>query len=253
MQRNRYFLHLGYHGANYHGWQIQPNAPSVQETINQCLTTLLGEQIYVVGAGRTDTGVHAREMFAHFDISKPVLIKEFAHRMNKFLPPDIVIYGLYLVDSETHARFDASFRTYEYLISKGKNPFLRGLAWQSYTRLDVAKMNQACGLLFEFEDFSSFAKIHTDVKTHICKILLAEWQEAADRYIFTVRADRFLRNMVRAMVGTLVEVGKGKITLNDFREILRAEDRSKAAASAPAEGLYLTEVVYPKNVIDVKR
>ena len=249
----RYFIHLAYLGTNYHGWQIQPNASSVQETLNHCLSTLFGQEIYIVGAGRTDTGVHAKEMFAHFDLPEAHQKDNIVHRINKFLPKDIVVYGLYEVGEEAHTRFDATHRTYEYVITKGKNPFLEGLAWQSYTELDIHAMNEACQVLFEFDDFSSFAKMHTDVKTHICKMLLAEWREESDKYIFTVRADRFLRNMVRAMVGTLVEVGKGKMSIDEFRAILAAEDRGKAGASAPAKGLFLIEVGYPKEIIDVER
>lgn len=253
MSLSRYFIHLAYQGSNYHGWQIQPNAPSVQESINQCLSTLLGEEIHVVGAGRTDTGVHAREMFAHFETAKELDLANFAFRMNKFLNWDIQIYGIYPVKEDAHTRFDATHRTYEYIIAKGKNPFLKGLAWQCYLPLDIEAMNEACKVLYEFKDFSSFAKLHTDVKTHICDLMFAEWIEHSDTYIFTVKADRFLRNMVRAMVGTLVEVGKGKMSIEEFRAVLQAEDRGKAGASAPAEGLYLIEVGYPKDIVDVKR
>jgi tRNA pseudouridine38-40 synthase len=247
----RYFIQLSYKGTNYCGWQIQPNAPSVQKEINKCLSVLLGKEINSVGAGRTDTGVHAKEMFAHFDTDKEIEQESVMHRLNKFLPKDIVIHRLYQVNNDAHARFDAIHRTYEYIISKGKNAFLQDSSWLCYAPLDIALMNKASKMMFDYVDFSSFAKIHTDVKTHICKLMVAEWTEDETTYKFTVRADRFLRNMVRAMVGTLVDIGKGKMSPEEIKKILEQMDRGVASASAPAEGLFLIEVAYPNTIMHV--
>lgn len=245
----RYFLELAYDGTNYHGWQIQPNAISVQETIEKCLSTLLASEIKITGAGRTDSGVHAKQMFAHFDSEKS-LNKNWVHRMNNFLPKDIVILDLFLVKEDAHARFDATSRRYEYYISLRKNPFNYHSTWQfSKMDLDIDLMNQAAQILFEYTDFTSFSKLHTDVKTNNCKIFKAEWHFVEKELLcFEITADRFLRNMVRAIVGTLTDVGKKKLSLNEFRTLIENKNRSKAGASAPAKGLFLVEINYPITI-----
>lgn len=243
----RYFLELAYNGKNYFGWQRQPKQISVQEVLEKALSTLLRQSIEITGAGRTDTGVHARKMFAHFDFDE-ILPQDLVHRLNSFLPKDIVIYKIHEMKSDAHARFDATDRTYHYFVQQGKDPFNYDFAWQIHFELDIEKMNEAAEMLLEKKDFSSFAKLHTDVKTHICEVKLAEWTQNNNELKFTITADRFLRNMVRAIVGTLVEVGKGKISLVEFNNIIAQKDRSFAGGSAPAQGLYLVDVVYPKSI-----
>ncbi len=247
MTKQRYFLELAYNGKKYHGWQIQPNAISVQQVLNDCISKILREEINVVGCGRTDTGVHASYFVAHFD-SDHISIdsNQFCHKINRFLPKDIAIYSLSKVDGETHSRFSAVSRTYEYHLVDIKNPFLQELAYQSHVSLDFDLMNQAASILFEYIDFTSFSKLHTDVKTNNCKITKAIWERVNDsKWVFTISADRFLRNMVRAIVGTLLEVGRGKMTMDEFRHIIEAKDRGLAGTSAPAHALYLVGVAYP--------
>ncbi|NLN32589.1 MAG: tRNA pseudouridine(38-40) synthase TruA [Flavobacteriaceae bacterium] len=243
----RYFLELAYNGKNYFGWQRQPKQISVQEVLEKAVSTLLRTKIEVTGAGRTDTGVHALKMFAHFDFEE-VVPEDLVHRLNSFLPKDIVIYKIHQMSPSAHARFDASDRTYHYLVRMGKNPFDFDFAWQIRMDLDLVKMNLASQLLLGKKDFSSFAKLHTDVKTHICEVKFARWEMLDSELKFTITADRFLRNMVRAIVGTLVDVGKGKISLEEFNNIIAQKDRSFASGSAPAQGLYLADVVYPKSL-----
>ena len=244
----RYFIRFSYQGRNFHGWQIQPNAVTVQEILEDRLSKILGERISVTGAGRTDTGVHASEMFAHFDAEitdKENLVK----RLNSFLPPDIAIQNIIEVKSSAHARFDATERTYHYYIHYDKNPFKTDVSWYwFYGNLDLVKMNSAASKLLEFYDFSSFARLHADNKTNICNIKEAFWEDFENGLKFTITADRFLRNMVRSLVGTLVLVGQGKITEAEFIEIIRKKDRKFAAASAPAHGLFLAEVKYPDDI-----
>lgn len=247
----RYFVQLSFHGKNYHGWQIQPNAPSVQAAINACLSTLLRENISVVGAGRTDAGVHAREMWAHFDTEKP-LPQNIVHRMNSMLGRDIAINQLQPVRPEAHARFDAISRGYQYIISLQKDPFMQDFAWQIYQPPAVDLMQAAADQLLHHRDFSAFARSHTQNLTNICEISLARWEQKEGQLIFHIRADRFLRNMVRAIVGTLIEVGNKRKSVDDFVEIIRAKDRSLAGESAPAQGLYLCSVKYPKEIFDVR-
>ena len=240
----RYFLEISYNGKNYHGWQIQPNASSVQETLERCLSLLLHEEISLTGAGRTDTGVHARQLFAHFDTDK-LLDNNLITKLNRFLPPDIAIHQLLKVSDDAHARFDATFRKYQYYISTQKNPFVQESAWQLIASLDVEKMNEAAKILFQHTDFTSFSKLHTDVKTNNCVIYEAHWVEEPNGLLcFHIKADRFLRNMVRAIVGTLVEVGRGKLSIDDFNQIIVAKNRQKAGASVPPQGLFLVEVGY---------
>jgi len=235
---------LSYKGTNYHGWQIQPDASSVQEEITKALATILQEKILLVGAGRTDAGVHASQMFAHVDTVKK-LSNNYVHKLNAILPNDIVIKSIKEVSDETHARFDAVSRTYEYKILLGRDPFLLETTWQLHQKnLQIEKMNEAANLLFKYEDFESFSKVKTDVNTFNCSIMKAVWTLEDKHLIFHIKANRFLRNMVRAIVGTLIEVGLGKKTVEDFRKIIESKKRSEAGLSVPAKGLFLTEVCY---------
>ncbi|MGB6083587.1 tRNA pseudouridine(38-40) synthase TruA [Moheibacter sp.] len=243
----RYFLELAYNGKDYFGWQRQPKQISVQEVLEKALSTLLRQPIEITGAGRTDTGVHAQKMFAHFDFEE-ILPQDLVHRLNSFLPKNIVIYKIHEMKSDAHARFDATDRTYHYFVQQGKDAFNYDFVWQIHFQLDIEKMNRAATMLLGKKDFSSFAKLHTDVKTHICEVKFAEWTQNKNELKFTITADRFLRNMVRAIVGTLVDVGKGKISLEEFNKIIAQKDRSFASGSAPAQGLYLADVVYPKSI-----
>jgi len=245
----RYFIELSYHGKNYHGWQIQPDAISVQESVEQALSTLLREPIKIMGAGRTDTGVHARQLFAHFDYGNLEDLDELKFRMNSFLPKDISIQNIFEVQPEAHARFDAIEREYQYVIGLSKDPFTEGLAYQVHQSPDIVKMNEASKILLEYQDFQCFSRSKTDVKTYYCVIQNAYWEQDGDRLVFTITADRFLRNMVRAIVGTLLDIGYGKTTVEGLHEIIKAKDRGKAGASAPAHGLYLTRVEYPESSI----
>jgi tRNA pseudouridine38-40 synthase len=240
----RYFIELSYKGTRYHGWQIQPDANSVQQELQQAFIKILQEEIQVVGAGRTDTGVHAKQMFAHFDTQKK-LNAEYVYKFNAVLPNDIVIYSVSKVDDEAHARFDAISRSYEYHIWLGRNPFFLETTWQLHQQqLDVDQMNLAAKLLLEYTDFECFSKVKTDVKTFQCTITHAEWKQQGSQLIFHITANRFLRNMVRAIVGTLMEVGQGKKSIEDFRNVIESKKRSEAGLSVPAQGLFLTEVKY---------
>lgn len=240
----RYFIEFAYKGTNYHGWQFQPNAASVQETLNRALSVLLGTAIDATGAGRTDTGVHARQMFAHFDYENPIDIALMAYKLNSYLPKDIAVHRIIPVHDEAHARFDATRRTYEYHIHTFKDVFEDHGSWQYKQPLDTAKMNEAASLLFAHTDFQCFSKVNTDVGTFNCRIFAAQWAKENDRLIFTISADRFLRNMVRAIVGTLVNVGLKKISPAEFNTIIEGKDRNKAGVSVPAHGLYLTKIEY---------
>jgi tRNA pseudouridine38-40 synthase len=244
----RYFLQLSYKGTNYHGWQIQPNAISVQEVMEDALSKILREKIAVVGAGRTDTGVHASFFILHFDVENSIPEKlDIVYKLNSFLPADIAVQNVWQVNNEMHARFSAISRTYKYYISTQKNPFDDETSHKYLKALDVAKMNEAALTLFDFKDFTSFSRLHTDVKTNNCEIMQAEWVAKKSKLIFTIKADRFLRNMVRAVVGTLLEVGKGKLTIEQFREIVEKKNRGCAGASAPAQGLFLVGIEYPEE------
>lgn len=241
----RYFIKLAYNGTAYHGWQIQPNAATVQETLNKAFSVLLNSEINLMGAGRTDTGVHAREMYAHFDFENSFDIPKLVHKLNSFLPRDIVIYQIFPVDSEAHTRFDATKRTYEYHIHLFKDVFSQEQSWHFTQNLDVDLMNEASKLLFNHTDFQSFSKVNTDVNTFDCTIFEAYWRKEGNKLIFTISANRFLRNMVRSIVGTLVNIGLHKITLADFNSIIESKSRNKAGFSVPAHGLYLTKIEYP--------
>lgn len=240
----RYFICFSYNGKNYHGWQSQPNAVSVQQTLTEALSLLLKTPLELVGAGRTDSGVHAAKMYAHFDFEQEIpdgLVK----KLNSFLPQDIAVFSVFKVHDQAHARFDAVKRTYQYHIHLQKDVFKQDLSWYFFYPLDVEKMNQACEVLFKHNDFQCFSKSNTDVFTYNCDIFEAFWQREGHSLVFRISADRFLRNMVRAIVGTLINVGQHKITLSDFEEIIQSKNRSKAGFSVPAHGLYLTDIQYP--------
>ena len=245
----RYFIELAYKGTHFHGWQVQPNAVSVQECLEKALSTITRETIAVTGAGRTDTGVHSSYFVAHFDSEKLLLDHpDFTHKLNSFLNKDIVIFGISKVNADAHARFDAISRTYQYHLNLRKDPFSLETSWYFFHQLNLETMNEASRILFEYTDFTSFSKLHTDVKTNNCKIYLAEWTQEGTDIIFTVKADRFLRNMVRALVGTILEVGIGKINLAEFRKVIEMKDRGAAGLSVPAHGLFLTNVEYPETI-----
>jgi len=240
----RYFIELSYNGKNYHGWQIQPDAISVQQKVNYALSTMLQYEISVVGAGRTDTGVHASQMFAHFDVDQK-LDENVVFKLNSILPEDIIVRKVFSVDQEMHARFNALSRSYVYKICLGRDPFLLDFAWQIHSqKFDLNRMNEAAKLLLEYQDFESFSKVKTDVYTFNCDITKAVWIEKENELTFHISANRFLRNMVRAIVGTLLEVGSGKKTVEDFRKIIESKSRSKAGLSVPAKGLFLTAIKY---------
>ncbi len=240
----RYFIKLAYNGTHYHGWQCQPNAESVQETLNKALSIVLNSEINLMGAGRTDTGVHAKEMYAHFDFETPLDSQNLIHKLNSYLPKDIVIYDIIPVHEDAHARFDATKRTYEYHIHTFKDVFLQDQSWYYHQNLDLDLMNEASKLLLNYTDFQCFSKVNTDVNTFNCTIFEAYWTQENNNLIFTISANRFLRNMVRAIVGTLVYVGLHKITIEDFNEIIISKSRDNAGFSVPAHGLYLTKIDY---------
>ncbi len=242
----RYFIQLSYKGTHFHGWQIQPNAVTVQETLEKAVSLLLREEIKIIGCGRTDTGVHAKDFFAHFDCEtlhfEP---HKLTFKLNSLLPKDIAIQHIFEVHSDAHARFDATERTYKYYISKIKTPFRYEESYFYPFPLNINAMNEAAKKLLDYIDFTSFSKLHTDVKTNNCVIKEAYWEKTDTQLIFTITADRFLRNMVRAIVGTLLEVGKGKYSVEEFCKIIEAKDRGKAGSSAPSEGLFLHKIIYP--------
>ncbi len=249
MSISRYFITLSYSGKNYFGWQSQPGGNTVQDELNKALSTLLKEDIIVTGAGRTDTGVHARYFVAHFDTSVKIDNKEqLLYNLNGILPVDIAVKKISEVEKEKHARFDAVSRTYKYFISKEKDPFKLNTHQFIYSKLDINKMNEASAILFNYTDFTSFSKLHTDVKTNNCKMMQAEWEETVNELVFTIKADRFLRNMVRSIVGTLIDVGFGKLTIDEFKQIIEKKDRGEAGASVPAKGLFLWDIEYGFDV-----
>lgn len=246
----RYFLKLSYLGKNYHGWQIQPNAISVQGEIQKAMSTLFRQPIEILGAGRTDTGVHATEMYAHFDVdAEQDLPGELVYRLNKILPEDIAIQALIPVNSDAHARFSATKRAYRYEISRVKDPFTSDVSWYYPRSLDFESMNKAAAMLPDFKDFACFAKSKGGHFTSLCDLEYAYWEQVGDRWIFHIRANRFLRNMVRAIVGTLIEVGEGKISPDDIPQIIASGNRSSAGSSVPAHGLHLVEVTYPPTIL----
>ncbi|AVR47411.1 tRNA pseudouridine(38-40) synthase TruA [Christiangramia fulva] len=244
----RYFIDLSYFGKAYHGWQIQPNAISVQEVLEKNLSRLFPSTIEVVGAGRTDAGVHAKQLFAHFDTEQDFDLQELKYKLNTMLPKDIAISDIFEVKADVHARFDAISRSYEYHIIQKKDAFMADFAWALYQDLDFIKMNQAAEILKEYTNFKCFSRSRTDVKTYNCRIDLAEWKRGENTLVFYIKADRFLRNMVRAIVGTLIEIGQSKYPVSHMHKVIKSEDRGMAGASVPAHGLYLTKIEYPKNI-----
>ncbi|MDA8596240.1 tRNA pseudouridine(38-40) synthase TruA [Flavobacteriaceae bacterium] len=247
----RYFITLAFKGTNYFGWQIQPDAISVQEVLNKALSTVLRSDITVVGAGRTDAGVHATKMVAHFDLEVDLRDDvKLSHKLNSYLPDDIVVSSIERVKEDAHARFDAERRAYDFCVILGRNPFKLETTWQLYnTDLDVAQMNLACKELLKHKDFKCFSRSKTDVKTFDCLIFDAYWTASENELIFHIEANRFLRNMVRAIVGTMIDVGTGKKSLEEFKEIILSRDRSKAGKSAPSTGLFLSEIIYPPSIV----
>lgn len=244
----RYFFEIAYKGTNYKGWQTQQNAITVQEVVEDALTKLTGSKAEVIGSGRTDTGVHCEQQFFHTDIKKEIVLKDFQHRLNVLLPKDISIQSIRKVKAETSARFDAISRTYQYRITLTKNPLLDGLALHYFKSASTPTMNKAAALLLGEHDFQCFSKVKTNVNHFLCDITKAEWNQKGDTLEFTITANRFLRGMVRAIVGTLLDVGTGKMTVKDFQNIINSKDRKQAGQNVPPEGLYLTKVKYPSSI-----
>ncbi len=250
----RYFIRLTYKGTRYHGWQYQPNALSVQEELEKAFTTILQYKTSITGAGRTDAGVHAKNYIAHFEMQNSTFennLEQLVFKLNSLLPLDISISEIWPVNKDAHARFDATKRTYHYFISYLKNPFLSDTAWFQFSRLNIEMMNKAGKILIEYDDFTSFAKLHSDNKTNICNLVQAKWTENKTEgyYKFEIIANRFLRNMVRSIVGSMVEVGRGKLSLDELRAIIEAKDRKEGGISAPAKGLFLVNIEYPNELI----
>ena len=247
--KKRYFIYFSYKGTAYHGWQFQPNGITVQEVLTKALCTILRTEIELTGAGRTDTGVHAKMMVAHFDIEVNLPENyDLTLKLNSFLPNDIAVAKIIEVKHDAHARFDAISRRYEYHVVTGKNIFKNELAARVSEHLDFDLMNQAAATLTDFVDFTSFSKLHTDVKTNNCNISKAIWEKRDDEWVFTIQADRFLRNMVRAIVGTLFEVGRHRMSVDEFKAVIEAKNRCKAGVSVPAHGLFLVDIQYPENL-----
>ena len=241
----RYFITFSYDGTAYHGWQIQPHSVTVQEELQKALSTLMRKPMEVVGAGRTDTGVHARKMIAHFDHDEVLDCSQLVYKLNKLLPRDIAVQHVEPVADDMHARFSAKSRTYHYYVHLDKNPFLRSYSWQVYGNPDFELMNRAARVLMEYKDFTSFSKVNTDTKTNDCTITEARWDRVGeDQWRFTVTANRFLRNMGRAIVGTLMEVGRRRMTIEQLRSVIEAKDRCRAGDSVPGNALFLVEVLY---------
>ena len=248
----RYFFKLAYNGENYCGWQVQPNGIAVQEVLNNAVSLLLKEEINLTGAGRTDAGVHAREFYAHFDSERQFTEqerKQFIDKMNSFLSQDIVIYDFFPVKDNFHARFDAASRTYRYYIATNKMPFHTKFTHRVFHKLDIESMNKACEKLILYQDFTSFSKIHTQTKTNNCTVTQARWFFENELLVFEITADRFLRNMVRSIVGTMLEVGRGKMSIEAFCEIIEHKDRSLAGVSVPAHALFLEKIVYSETIL----
>lgn len=248
----RYFADIEFDGTAYSGWQIQPHSPSVQQTLEEALALFLRCKVDVTGAGRTDAGVHASQMIAHFDLETPQDPDWMMHKLNGILPQDIAVHRIWPVRPDAHARFDAVSRTYKYYVTLDKSAFHREYSWYLVNEPDFGLMNQAAEMLLSTVDFTSFSKLHTDTKTNDCRVTEALWTPLEDgRWVFTITADRFLRNMVRAIVGTLMEVGRHKLTLEEFKKIIESKDRCSAGDSAPAQGLFLHKIVYPDNLTQI--
>ena len=244
----RYFIELSYFGKAYHGWQNQPDSITVQEVLEEKLSKILRAKIDIVGAGRTDAGVHAKQMFAHFDVSTGIDTALMKYKLNSMLPKDIGIAEIFQVEDEAHARFDALSRSYEYHLVQEKDPFSKDFAWFMRHELDVEKMNSAAAELIKYKNFKCFSKSRTDVHTYNCRIDRAEWKKEGHKLVFHITADRFLRNMVRAVVGTLIEIGQNKYPVSHIHEVIESEDRGMAGTSVPAHGLFLTGIEYPDNI-----
>lgn len=240
----RYAIHLAYNGANYCGWQTQPELSTVQQTLESALSTLLRTPTAIVGCGRTDSGVHASDFYAHFDLDRQENMENLVFKLNSYLPPDIAIFGISPVDDNFHARFSATSRTYEYHVSTQRLPFKQGLYCRIYFEPDIVAMNNAAKVLMEYDDFTSFAKLHTDNKTNICHLTEAHWDRVGEMLVFTITSNRFLRNMVRSVTGTLLDVGRGKLDIDGLRAIIEKKDRCAAGVSMPPQGLFLTKVQY---------
>lgn len=238
-------MEIAYKGTQYNGWQHQPNQPTVQAAVKNAISTLLREETTVLGCGRTDTGVHATQYFLHFDSSERVEEERMVFRLNGILDPDVAVKRIIAVSSDAHARFDATERTYQYFIHSEKNPFLRDTSAYISDKLNLDAMNEASRMLLNTENFESFSKVNTEVNNFNCKLSHAKWTPLQDQWMFEITANRFLRNMVRAVVGTLLEVGTGKISLSDFDEVIQSRSRSRAGKSVAAKGLFLTNVKYP--------
>jgi tRNA pseudouridine38-40 synthase len=250
MVLTRYFIFISFKGTSYHGWQVQPNSVTVQKILDEALTQILGEKTLTTGAGRTDAGVHATVFCAHFDSSDPNLNREenLIFRLNRFLPEDISVTAIKRVLPDAHARFSAISRTYKYYISRIKDPFGEDSSWFIYGNLDIESMNMASAILLNHSDFTSFSRLHSDNKTNLCRIYQAGWVVSGSRLVFTIKANRFLRNMVRAIAGTMVDMGSGKINLEEFEKIILSGNRSSAGISAPAKGLFLVDIEYPEEI-----
>ena len=244
----RYLFSISYLGTLYHGWQMQANAKGVQQVVEEAMSKILRAKIDIVGSGRTDTGVHCKRQYFHADLAEPLNEKAFMINLNALLPRDIAIHSIQAIHPEASARYHATQRTYQYIITQKKDPLLLGLAWHCFKPLDVATMNKAAALLLGLHDFECFSKVKTDVNHFICTIKTAKWTAKGDLLIFDISANRFLRGMVRAIVGTLIEVGTGKISIKDFEAILKNKDRKQAGMNVPADGLYLMEVKYPRRI-----
>ncbi len=244
----RYFIQLAFKGTNFHGWQRQKNNITVQETLEKALSIALREKITVMGAGRTDAGVHAKFFVAHFDAKSDFDPETLVKRVNGLTPDDIYVFKIFEPPVKAHARFDAISRTYKYFVHTRFNPFISEFSYYLYWKINPEPMQEAARILLEYEDFKAFSKAHSGAKHYLCKIYEARWEQEDDKFIFTIKANRFLRNMVRAIVGTLLDVGKGKLTPGDFRKIIEARDRKAASLSAPANGLFLVDIEYPGNI-----
>ena len=247
--KHRHFASISYNGNSYNGWQIQANAPSVQQVVEEKFSTIFNQQVKVTGAGRTDTGVHAKNYVFHFEIRYEITdYNKLVYKLNSFLPKDIVLHRIWNVDEKAHARFDALSRTYEYHLHFENDPFLDGKSYYLHYVPNLELMNEAANILFDYKDFTSFCKLHSDNVNNLCNIKLAKWEKKEHSYIFTISADRFLRNMVRAITGTMIEIGRQKISLNDFRDIIEIKDRNAAGPSVPPDGLFFTQVSYPESI-----
>jgi len=245
----RYFIELSYDGSGYHGWQQQSNADTVQGVLTNCVSTYLRKEVKLTGCGRTDTGVHANQFFAHFDVDSEIDESQASFNLNNMLPKDIAIQRIFEVADDLHARFSPLSRTYHYFIHQKKNPFIREHSYYFTGQLDLDKMNEGCQMLFEFKDFTSFSKVNTDTKTNDCEIMEARWELSSNGIVFIVKANRFLRNMVRALVGTMIDVGTEKISVSEFSDVIESKDRGKAGRSVPGHGLFLQAVEFGEGQV----